>query len=82
MVTTIHGEHKGIGEYPSPPTTTAATALRSKHIGNLVSTLQMRKLKLSKLKDCASYHVGERDTGSRTFALPSGSLRRKCSGAV
>lgn len=81
MVTTIHGEHKGIGEYPSPHPT-AATALRSKHIGNLVSTLQMRKLKLSKLKDCASYHVGGRDTGSRTFALPSGSLRRKCSGAV
>lgn len=81
MVTTIHGEHKGIGEYPSPRPTDAM-ALRSKHIGNLVSTLQMRKLKLSKLKDCASYHVGGRDTGSRTFALPSGSLRRKCSGAV
>ena len=37
----------------------------------------MRKLKLSKLKECASYQVAGLDSGSKTLALKYGCLGTK-----
>lgn len=60
------------------PTTTQS----GKCIINITSTLQMRKPKFSKMKECATYQGVGLDSGSRTLALESGSVRSKCSGGA